>query len=284
MGPPHSSPATQTLTLMHTHSGRPAPWGTEEGGWVSPDYLSRFQQMVEELSSWDHTALLSSLPHLKSPTSPPPKQFLFLPFLVPASSRIRHPSFTLVTQKHPSSNIPFPKCWTRPPHPSCGSLAESRTLEQIMPSDFLTPFLELDEEFCKVRVSKKRITFETASRSCSLAGMHSGAFPRLLKRLFDCMMHTKLNCFSKTFFQLLMWFMMKSSDEIFFYIMLCHLWGWKSKRRKALLFKLKLSKYQCFLVSLFQTWYQGSGHWKKLLEKKYPKSLNHAKILTITES
>lgn len=23
-----------------------------------------------------------------------------------------------------------------------------------MPSDFLTPFLELDEEFCKVRVSK----------------------------------------------------------------------------------------------------------------------------------
>lgn len=91
-----------TDTHINAHTLWPASplrnRGGREGRWVSPDYLSRFQQMVEELSSWDHTAHLSSLPYLKNPTSPPPpppKPFLFLPFLVPASSRIRNPSFTL---------------------------------------------------------------------------------------------------------------------------------------------------------------------------------------------
>lgn len=143
-----------TDTHINAHTLWPASplrnRGGREGRWVSPDYLSRFQQMVEELSSWDHTAHLSSLPYLKNPTSPPPPPSKTIPLSpLPRSSKFQD-------QKPFFYTIPFPKCWTRPPRPSCGSLAESRTLEQTMPSDFLTPFLELDEEFCKVRVSKNK--------------------------------------------------------------------------------------------------------------------------------
>lgn len=35
----------------------------------------------------------------------------------------------------------------------------ARTVQRTMPSDFLTPFLELDEEFCKVRATNKNFNF-----------------------------------------------------------------------------------------------------------------------------
>lgn len=50
---------THTLAHINTHTPCPAPWRTQAGGceWVGfPNYLNRFQQMVEELSSWGHVA------------------------------------------------------------------------------------------------------------------------------------------------------------------------------------------------------------------------------------
>ena len=55
---------THTLAHINTHTPCPAPWRTQAGGceWVGfPNYLNRFQQMVEELSSWGHVALSSQI-------------------------------------------------------------------------------------------------------------------------------------------------------------------------------------------------------------------------------
>lgn len=55
----------------------------------------------------------------------------------------------------PSSRRPLLLEQTAPrPPPAalqpCSRDPKKSVLERIMPSDFLTPFLELDEEFCKV--------------------------------------------------------------------------------------------------------------------------------------
>lgn len=145
--PPPTPPLQHTDTYIktHTHTPCPAPWGTQArvgAGVGFPDYLSRFQQMVEELSSWGHTALLPNSP---SPSHKPECSSISLPF-----------SFS---PKWPQDQILFllsgpPKNPSRTSSragPDPQLLNSVRTLEQIMPSDFLTPFLELDEEFCKVR-------------------------------------------------------------------------------------------------------------------------------------
>lgn len=77
-----------------------------------PNYLSRFQQMVEELSS---------------------QGLLWLPQPQTSAPAGTHRSAS--SSGCPATVLSGPR---------------KSVLEQIMPSDFLTPFLELDEEFCKV--------------------------------------------------------------------------------------------------------------------------------------
>lgn len=177
------TPSPPTHTHINTHS-LPCPLrNTGRGGcvWVGfPNYLSRFQQMVKELSSWgsrcsfplsQRTWLLhfspfpfpkdsgassfSSPDHLKKTFERPNWNLKFCPDPQTFSLSSQLPKDQTV---HLASFSSDPETFCPPQRSSTvGSdiqlLHPARTVEQIMPSDFLTPFLELDEEFCKVRAS-----------------------------------------------------------------------------------------------------------------------------------
>lgn len=82
----------------------------------------------------------------------PLKPFIISCHLSSPRTRLVRPSFF--------SSDPETFC---PPQPSSTVWSDiqlfdsARTLERIMPSDFLTPFLELDEEFCKVRATNDKV-------------------------------------------------------------------------------------------------------------------------------
>lgn len=97
----------------HTHPSRPPP-EPQAGGWVGfPNYLSRFQQMVGELSSRGHLALP---PNFSSPSqqtwllfnsfllNPPQKQtFTFLSFFKIWAQKLQSlPSFLHTRTSAPS--------------------------------------------------------------------------------------------------------------------------------------------------------------------------------------